>query len=95
MKNPKNCKNLAEIRREIDATDREIIKLIAERLAYAKASSVFKKTVRDEVRIKKVISSRKKWAQKRGVNPKVIAAIYLLLIDYFVKEQKRNPAKKS
>jgi isochorismate pyruvate lyase len=90
MKNPKECKSLPEIRCEIDTLDKEIIKLIAKRLTYAKASSAFKKNVRDDARIKKVIASRKKWAREKGINPKVIAAIYLLLTDYCVKEQKKK-----
>jgi isochorismate pyruvate lyase len=42
MKLPEECKNMADIRVEIDQLDRQVIALLGQRFTYVKAASKFK-----------------------------------------------------
>ena len=62
MFKPKNCKNMNDIRDAIDNIDENIVKLISKRAKYVHKASEFKQSeiaVRDEKRVKAVISSKK------------------------------------
>ncbi len=91
MKTPENCKNIEEIRKEIDNIDQEIINLIGKRFNYVKEIVKYKSPDKNSIiaknRYNKVISDRKSWAEKQGLAPKVIEKIYKTLIDYFIKEE--------
>jgi chorismate mutase len=87
-----NKKNspLPSIRKSIDAVDRKIIALIAQRRDLAVSASSYKKKIRDNKRIKEVMASRKEWAIKKKIDPKVISRIYRILIKFCIKEQKKR-----
>jgi isochorismate pyruvate lyase len=89
-KQPEQCKNLQEIRLEIDRIDHEIIRLIAERSGYVKAASAFKKSetaVRDDKRVFEVIESKKQLAAEYGISAELIGEIYERLIRHFVNQE--------
>lgn len=44
MKGPEECSDIQDIRKQIDAIDREVIKLLGQRFAYVKAAAQFKKS---------------------------------------------------
>ena len=75
---------MAEVRAEIDALDREIVALLADRLHYIDEAARLKQRheqVRDEARIADVLAKAKKEAQRLSADPKVIAAAYRTLIE--------------
>jgi isochorismate pyruvate lyase len=90
MKEPAACKNMADIRKEIDAIDDQIVQLISRRAEYVYQAAKFKKTidaVRDEQRVQAVIESKKQLALSYGISPQLIGDIYQTMIDYFVNEE--------
>ncbi|NWH07178.1 MAG: chorismate mutase [Alphaproteobacteria bacterium] len=55
----KNCHTMGDIRREIDRVDRQLVRLLAERLTYIERAGHIKQqrtAVRDEARISDVLS---------------------------------------
>lgn len=81
------CKNLNEVRENIDRIDREIVKLIAERSTYIIQAANFKKDVEDvqaHQRVEKVINKIRDLANDNGVNPDIVENIYREMISSFI-----------
>ncbi len=90
MKNPEECKNMTDIRQEIDCIDKNIIALIAKRARYVYKAAEFKtdqKSVKAPDRVKAMLQKRGEWAEEHNINPKVIMKIYKELVDYFISEE--------
>lgn len=80
----KHCADMGEVRVEIDALDREIVALLADRLHYIDEAARLKQSrgqVRDEARIADVLMKVEAEAQRLGADPKVIAAAYRALVE--------------
>jgi isochorismate pyruvate lyase len=90
MKLPHECKNIEEVRREIDNIDSEIIGLIGKRHDFIKVIVKYKKNTDDVYatnRYNAVIDERRKIAIQHQLSPEVIEKIYRLMMDYFIEEQ--------
>lgn len=75
---------MGEVRAEIDALDREIVALLADRLHYIDEAARLKQRreqVRDEARIADVLMKVQAEASRIGADPKVIAAAYRALVE--------------
>ena len=80
----KRCANMGEVRVEIDALDREIVALLADRLHYIDEAARLKQSrnqVRDEARIADVLMKVETEALRLGADPKVVSAAYRALIE--------------
>lgn len=81
------CKNLEEVRENIDRIDNEIIKLIAERGTYVVQASNFKKDeegVKDTARVEKVIQKVREKARIYEADPDMVEALYREMIARFI-----------
>lgn len=81
------CKNLDEVRNNIDRIDNEIIKLIAERGNFVKQASMFKKDSQDvkaPKRVESVIEKVRTLSNEYGANPDMIEKLYREMIAGFV-----------
>jgi isochorismate pyruvate lyase len=75
---------MGDVRTEIDALDREIVALLADRLHYIDEAARLKPRrdqVRDEARIADVLMKVEAQASRLGADPKVIAAAYRALVE--------------
>jgi isochorismate pyruvate lyase len=75
---------MAEVRAEIDALDRAIVALLADRLHYIDEAARLKTSrdqVRDEARIADVLAKAEAEARRLGADPAVIATAYRALIE--------------
>jgi itaconate CoA-transferase len=79
--------NLEEVRENIDAVDREIVRLLAEREGHVRRAAHFKKT-REDVeapkRVEEVIRKVKALADGHGANPNVVEEVYRSMISRFI-----------
>jgi isochorismate pyruvate lyase len=90
MKSPEECKNMAEIRSEIDALDRQVISLLGQRFAYVKAAAKFKTdetSVKAPERFQTMLQERRIWAEAEGLNPDAIEKLYEDLVTHFIEEE--------
>jgi isochorismate pyruvate lyase len=91
MKLPENCENIQEIRGAIDNIDKEIIRLIGQRLNYVKEIVKFKNKDRNSIvakeRYDEVIENRRMLAVENGLNPDLIENIYKSLIAHFINKE--------
>ena len=93
------CKDLEEVRSNIDRIDDAIIKLIAERGSYVAQAAKFKKNedvVRDTSRVEKVIQKVREKAELYGASPDMVEALYREMISRFINMEmsefhKSNP----
>ena len=75
---------MAEVRAAIDALDRAIVALVAERLHYIDEAARLKQSreqVRDEARIADVLAKVRAEAERLEANSEVVAKAYAALID--------------
>ena len=90
---PEKCQSLEEIREGMDAIDRQLISLLASRVAYVKAAAKFKTSaalVADPDRVKKVLDTREEWAESAGLDGEMIRALYRDIVTYCVGEEKKE-----
>ena len=81
---PKECKSLDDIRKQIDKIDHEIIKLFAERHKYVYEIVKYKTDISGviaQVRKDHVILQRRDWAASLGLDADTFEKIYTLLIE--------------
>ena len=80
----KHCESMAEVREEIDALDRGIVALLADRLPYIEEAARIKQSrdqVRDEGRIADVLKKVEAEARRIGANASVLVQTYRTLIE--------------
>jgi isochorismate pyruvate lyase len=90
VKRPGNCKSIEDVRRGIDALDREIIQLIGRRAGYVEATTRFKtgeQSFRAPERERTMLEARRRWAEENGLDPGVIEILYRDLVSYFVDRE--------
>lgn len=75
---------MADVRAGIDALDRALVALLAERQDFIEAAARIKDTrdtVRDEARIEDVIAKVKAEAEQRGLSPDIAEAVWRALVE--------------
>ena len=93
MTPPEQCTSLDEIRAGMDAIDRQIIALIANRVDYVVNAARFKTSsaaVADPDRIAKVLRTRREWAEAAGLDGETIERLYRDLVAYCVAEEHKR-----
>ena len=78
------CADMGEVRAAIDALDRRLVALIAERLHYIDEAARIKPSrdkVRDEPRIADVLGKTRAEALRLGCDPAVIEAAFRALVE--------------
>ena len=81
---PDDCTSMPEVRRGVDATDRELMALLDRRFGYMRAAARIKtdrRVVRDEGRKAEVIANARKDADNRGLPADKIEQIWDLLVE--------------
>ena len=81
---PLPCPEMETIRRDIDALDKKLVALLAERQKLIEAAGKVKPsryTVRDEARIEEVVSLIKKEAAKAGLAEQIAEPVWRQLIE--------------
>jgi isochorismate pyruvate lyase len=93
------CASLQEVRERIDALDERIVRLLAERFAYAGQAAGFKKgavEVPAPERVAQVIARVRKIASENGAPPGVVEEVYRALIAAMIEIElglKEKPSK--
>lgn len=78
------CQSMAEVRRGVDALDKELVALLNQRFAYMRAAARIKQSrdaVRDEVRKQAVIAAAKAEASAFGLPSGAIGEMWGTLVE--------------
>lgn len=81
---PGDCTSMAEVRQGVDALDRALVALLAERQRYMEAAARIKPSrdvVHDDARIEDVVAKVLSAARDAGLSPDIAEPVWRLLID--------------
>ncbi|MCF8505279.1 MAG: chorismate mutase [Caulobacter sp.] len=81
---PLECTTMAEVRQGVDALDRALVALLAERQGYMDAAARIKpdrNVVRDEARIEDVVTKVKAAAREAGLSEAIAEPVWRTLVD--------------
>lgn len=81
---PLDCTTMTEVRQGVDALDRALVALLAERQGYMDAAARIKpdrNVVRDEARIEDVVSKVKAAAREAGLSEAIAEPVWRTLVD--------------
>jgi isochorismate pyruvate lyase len=81
---PAECRTMAEVRQGVDALDRLLVAVLAERQGYMDAAARIKAdrgAVRDEARIEQVVANVKATARAAGLSEAIAEPVWRLLIE--------------
>src|ERR1700761_3644596 len=83
-KDPEACQTMADVREGVDALDRALVALLAERQRYMDAAARIKadrRAVRDEARIEDVVAKVKAEARRVGLSEAIAEPVWRTLIE--------------
>jgi isochorismate pyruvate lyase len=90
MKTPDACKNITEIRNEIDLIDHSILKLLALRQEFVEEIVKYK-TDKDSViahdRQLVLYAKRRQWAEESGISPDFIEQFFKQLVQHNIEKE--------
>ncbi len=81
---PADCTSMAEVRLGVDALDRMLVELLAERQGYMDAAARIKAdrgVVRDNARVEDVVAKVKAVAREAGLSEAIAEPVWRTLID--------------
>lgn len=81
---PETCQTMEQVRAGVDAVDRELVKLLAQRQGYMEAAARIKPNraaVRDEGRIEQVMANVQALAWENGLSWQIAEPVWRTLID--------------
>ncbi|MDB5419087.1 MAG: chorismate mutase [Phenylobacterium sp.] len=81
---PEACASMSEVRQGVDALDRALVALLAERQRYMDAAARIKAdrdAVRDAARIEDVVAKVKAEARKAGLSEAIAEPVWRMLIE--------------
>ena len=91
------CRNLAEVREQIDQIDRQLVALLAERGGYVRQAARFKRTAEDVEaprRVEQVIERVRGLAMDNGVDADLVEEVYRAMIARFIEIEQREHGKR-
>ena len=83
-RSPADCTTMAEVRQGVDALDRLLVTILAERQRYMDAAARIKpnrEAVRDTARIEQVVANVKASARQAGLSEEIAEPVWRLLIE--------------
>ena len=94
VRGPAECKDLAEVRVEIDRIDNALIDRIAERLGYVERAWQLKLELRQEANVpwrnQEVIDKVRARASEKGVPPDLCEALWRQMIGWFIQYEEEK-----
>lgn len=83
----KYCETMQDVRTEIDRVDREIVKILAERVNYIEQAARIKPLrgqVRDQDRVNDVITKVTAEAEKNGAPTELVTLLYEQMVEWCI-----------
>lgn len=94
VKPPADCKDLADVRAEIDRIDSALVKLIGERFGYVERAWQIKLSLKQEANVpwrnQQVIDRVRSRALEAGVPPDLCEALWRQMIGWFIQYEEEK-----
>ena len=88
-----DCREMSEVRAEIDRIDSRLVELIAERFTYVDRAWQLKNSPADATvpwRIEQVIEKVRERAQVQGIPPRLVEALWRQMIGWFIQYEEEK-----
>ena len=85
---PADCETMADVRKGVDALDRALVLMLAERQRYMDAAARIKQdreTVRDNARVEDVVAKVKAEARRVGLSEDIAEPVWRTLIEQCIR----------
>jgi isochorismate pyruvate lyase len=93
MRRPSDCRDLSEIREEVDRIDRTLIDLLGRRWEYGCAAVRFKESeaeIRNPAYLPVFLERRRSWAAASGLAPDYVESVFRTIAEASMAEQLRR-----
>jgi isochorismate pyruvate lyase len=91
---PAECRDMTEVRAEIDRLDKALVDLIAERFGYVERAWQLKLAVKQEANVpwrnQQVIDRVRGRAEEKGVPPDLCEALWRQMIGWFIQYEEEK-----
>ncbi|SLN61328.1 isochorismate-pyruvate lyase [Roseivivax jejudonensis] len=91
MRDPETLSDMAALRSEIDATDRELVDMLAHRSRLIDRAAVLKPAenlpARIDARVEEVVGNIRRRAVAHGLDPDLAEALWRHLIDWSIRRE--------
>ena len=87
---PERCRDMGEVRAGVDALDRALVALLAERQRYMDAAARIKpdrSAVRDVARVEDVVAKVKAEAEQAGLSAAIAEPVWRILIERCIQHE--------
>jgi len=93
-KTPRDCRDMTEVRAEIDRIDGALVDLVAERFGYVERAWQLKLEARQDANVpwrnQQVIDKVRARAQEKGVPPDLCEALWRQMIGWFIQYEEEK-----
>ena len=93
MRPASDCRNMTELRAEIDALDRQLVALLVKRASYIDRAIDLKSAVglqaRITTRVDEVLGNVRARAEEQGLDPDLAEALWTRIIDWSIAREER------
>jgi isochorismate pyruvate lyase len=93
MRLPSECRNMDELRAQIDRLDQELVDLLVARTGYIDRAIVLKTSAqlpaRIEARVDEVLENVRRLAAQQGLDPELAAALWERIIEWSIAREER------
>jgi len=89
----KDCRDMAQVREEIDRVDARLVDLISKRFEYVDRAWQLKKSPADATvpwRIEQVIERVRTHARQKGIPPRLVEALWRQMIGWFIQYEQEK-----
>ena len=94
MRKPADCRDMAELRVEIDRLDRELVGLLVMRAGYIDRAAEIKAGVdlpaRIDARVEEVVANVRRLAAAAGLDPDLADSLWRKLIDWSIAREESH-----
>jgi isochorismate pyruvate lyase len=91
---PQDCKDLSDVRIEIDRCDRALVEMIAERFGYVERAWQIKLGLNQEANVpwrnQQVFDRVRKHAEEKGLPPDMCEALWRQMIGWFIQYEEEK-----
>ena len=91
---PQDCRDMTEVRAEIDRTDAALVDLIAERFGYVERAWQLKLEARQDANVpwrnQQVVDKVRARAREKGVPPDLCEALWRQMIGWFIQYEEEK-----
>lgn len=93
MRPPPDCRNMDELRGQIDRLDQELVRLLVERAGYIDRAIELKRSAqlpaRIEARVDEVLRNVQTLAEDNGLDPQLAETLWKRIIDWSIAREER------